>query len=98
MSVQKAVTSPGEYIRKELEARGWTQSDLSQILRRPLPTVNRILQGKHAILPEMAVALGVAFGNGAEVWMQREAAYRLSLVDGADDGVRRRARLFQLAP
>ena len=49
------VRSPGDFIRDELTARGWTQTDLAQILGRPLPTLNRILQGKHAILPEMAI-------------------------------------------
>jgi len=99
MSSQQSVRSPGDFIREEIEARGWTQADLAQILGRPLPTVNRILQGKHAILPEMAIALGVAFGNGAELWMQRESAYRLSLASVPnDDAVRRRSRMFQLAP
>jgi HTH-type transcriptional regulator/antitoxin HigA len=91
--------SPGDFISEELAARDWTQTDLAIILKKPLPTVNRILLGKHAILPEMAIALGEAFGNGADIWTQREATYRLSLAEpAADDEVRRRARLFNLAP
>lgn len=93
-----AAPSPGDFIRKELESRGWTQTDLAQILDRPLPTVNRILLGKHAIMPDMAIALGMAFGTNADIWMQREATYRLSLAESPDDSVRRRARMFELAP
>jgi HTH-type transcriptional regulator/antitoxin HigA len=63
-----------------------------------LPTVNEIIQGKRAILPEMAVALGAAFGTGALVWLQRESAYRLSLVEQNDPETRARAELYGLAP
>jgi HTH-type transcriptional regulator/antitoxin HigA len=90
--------SPGDFIRDELVAREWTQADLARVLDRPLPTINRILQGKHGLLPEMAIALGVAFGTGPEVWMEREAAYRLSLADFDDGAVRRRSRLYNLVP
>lgn len=95
---EEQARSPGEYIREELRQREWTQADLATILKRPLPTVNRILQGKHGILPDMAIALGEAFFTGPEVWMEREAAYRLSLARGSNDDVGKRARLFELAP
>ncbi len=91
--------SPGEYIRDELKLRGWTQEDLARVIGRPLPTVNEIIQGKRAVMPEMAIALAQALGIPAEVWVQREAAYRLSLasVAGGDD-VQRRAKIYSLAP
>ena len=89
---------PGAFIRAELEKRGWGQAELAKVIGRPLPTVNEIIQGKRAILPEMAVALGAAFGTGALVWLQRESAYRLSLVEQHDPETRARARLYGLAP
>ena len=92
------VKSPGDFIREELKSRDWTQADLAVVLKRPLPTVNRILQGKHAIMPEMAIALGQAFGDDPQLWMEREVAYRLALAAPEDEGVARRARMFQLAP
>lgn len=93
-----SVRPPGEYIREALTERGWTQDDLARVIGRPLPTVNEIIQGKRSIMPEMAVALGLAFGTSPDVWMQRESAWRLSQVrvDGSD--VQRRARLYDLAP
>jgi HTH-type transcriptional regulator/antitoxin HigA len=91
--------SPGEQVREELEKRGWTQSDLARIIERPLPSVNEIIGGKRAIMPEMAIALGVAFGNGAEYWTKLEADYRLELADRQSaGGVAHRARLFDMAP
>jgi HTH-type transcriptional regulator / antitoxin HigA len=91
--------SPGEFIRDELRVREWTQEDLARIIGRPLPTVNEIIRGKRAVMPEMAIALGTAFGTTAELWMQREGLYRLSLAVGdSQDEIKHRARLYELAP
>jgi HTH-type transcriptional regulator/antitoxin HigA len=98
VTTETRILPPGEYIRQELETRGWTQADLAKIIERPLPTVNEIIQGKRAIMPEMAIALGAAFGSPAPLWMQRESLYRLSLVEQADPEVQRRAKLFEIAP
>src|SRR5205085_3773275 len=92
------VPPPGEFIRAELAKRGWGQADLAKVVGRPLPTINEIIQGKRAIMPEMAVALGTAFGTGAMYWLQKESAYRLSLVEQTDPETERRARLFEIAP
>lgn len=71
---------PGEYLRDEIAARGWTQTTLATILDKPLYTVNRIINGKKAITPEMAIKLGAAFGNSAQLWMNLETAWQLSEV------------------
>ena len=92
------IRTPGDYLRTELKKRGWTQTDLAKILDRPLPTVNRILQGKHGITPDMAVTLGAALGDPPELWMQREMVYRLSLAKTADETVKERSRLYKMAP
>lgn len=89
---------PGKYIDAALKDRGWSQADLATVLGRPLPTINEIINGKRAILPEMAVALGRAFGTPPELWAHREAAYRLSLVNQIDPDTSLRARLYDLAP
>ena len=87
---------PGDFIRKELESRGWTQLDLAEILNRTPANLNDIIQGKRALLPEMARALGEALETGPEVWMSRESAYRLSLADPQDASIRDRARLYEM--
>jgi HTH-type transcriptional regulator / antitoxin HigA len=92
------VFPPGEFIRDELEARGWTQTDLAEILGRPLKAVSEILTGKRAITPETATGLGEAFGVDPQFWMNLESAYRLSKVDSKAGEVSRRARLYALAP
>lgn len=92
------VFSPGEFIREELEARGWTQNDLATVMGRPLRTVNEIISAKKAVTPETAVGLGHAFGTSASLWLNLESNYRLSLVANGGDEVVRKSRLFQLAP
>jgi HTH-type transcriptional regulator / antitoxin HigA len=68
---------PGDIIREELEARGWTQSDLANVLGRPFQTVNSIVNGRKSIQPRMAVELAAAFGTSAEFWMNLEISYQL---------------------
>jgi HTH-type transcriptional regulator/antitoxin HigA len=89
---------PGEFIKDELEARGWTQESLAHILDRPLNTVNQIISGKKAITPQTAQELAAAFGTSAELWMNLESAYRLSLQPKGQNEVAHRARLYEIAP
>lgn len=91
--------SPGEFLRDELDSRGWTQNDLAAILGRPARLVNEIVMGKRGITPETATGLAKALGTSAEVWLRLDAAYQLSKVKPKlDDIVERRARLYSKAP
>jgi HTH-type transcriptional regulator / antitoxin HigA len=93
------VFAPGEFIRDELEARGWTQGDLAQIMGRPLRLVNELVAGKKQITPDTAIGLAKAFGdNDALYWMNLDSAYRLSHTKPADESVGRRAKLYSLFP
>ncbi len=70
------VFPPGEFIRDELEARGWTQEEFADILGRPLQTVNQIINGKKEITAETARAIAEAFGTSAELWLNLQSAPR----------------------
>jgi HTH-type transcriptional regulator/antitoxin HigA len=94
----ESVASPGKEIRKLLQDHGWTQDDLARILKRPLPTINQIIQGKRAITPDMAIVLAAAFGTTPEKWVSMEATYRLSLAKANPDPVQKRAKLYAYAP
>src|SRR6202046_3232082 len=72
------VFAPGEFIRDELEARGWTQEDLAQIMGRPLRLVNELVNAKKQITPDTARGLGEAFDTDPLFWMNLDSAYRLS--------------------
>src|SRR5262245_31684336 len=78
------VFTPGEFIKDEIDTRGWTQADLAEILGRPLQMVNELIAGKRSVTPETAQGLGDAFGTGAELWMNLESAYQLWRARRAD--------------
>jgi HTH-type transcriptional regulator / antitoxin HigA len=91
--------SPGEFIRDELEARGWTQADLAQIMGRPLRLVNELIAGKKQITPDTARGLAMAFGDDDPLyWMNLDSAYRLANSQPADGMVARRSKLYSLFP
>jgi HTH-type transcriptional regulator/antitoxin HigA len=76
------VFHPGEYLLDELNARGWTQTEFAEIVRRPVKSINEIINGKKGITPETAREIAAAFGEEAETWMNLDTAYNLWKVSG----------------
>ncbi|HUT73484.1 MAG TPA: HigA family addiction module antitoxin [Armatimonadota bacterium] len=89
---------PGEFIKEELEARDWSQVELAEIIGREPKVVSDLVRGKRAVTPEIAKALGDAFGTSAQFWMNLQSSYELWRAKDADDAIARRARLYALAP
>ena len=81
---------PGAFVREELESRGWTRCDLAEIIGRPAQSVNAIVNRKKKMTPEMAVALGAAFGTSPLFWLNLVAVYRLANVGPADPAISQR--------
>ncbi len=95
------ILGPGQRILEELDARGWTQKDLADVLGRPVQAINEIVKGTKQITPETAIQLGEAFGTSPNIWLALETNYRLRLAiqrEPARDDVARRRRLFELVP
>jgi HTH-type transcriptional regulator/antitoxin HigA len=90
------VFPPGDFIREELEARGWTQGDLARFIGRPLQAVSAIVNAKKEITPETAVGRGAAFGTSAEVWLRLETTYRLAQVGAPDPAIKSRVQDSEL--
>jgi HTH-type transcriptional regulator / antitoxin HigA len=63
---------PGHILQRELDAWGWTQKDLSDIIDRPPQAINEIIQGTKQITPETARELSAAFGNTRQFWTNLE--------------------------
>jgi HTH-type transcriptional regulator / antitoxin HigA len=89
---------PGEFIKDELEARGWTQDVLAEITDIPAPVISNIVKGKRAISVEIASNLAAAFGTTAQLWMNLETSYQLWMETKADKKISRKAQLYALAP
>lgn len=98
--VPAQVATPGDILSMELEARGWTQKDLAEIMGRPVQTISAIINAKKEITPETAIELSAALGTSAEVWTNLETNYRLHLAKKKHDNevISRRSRLYAIAP
>ncbi|MEH2271902.1 MAG: HigA family addiction module antitoxin [Nostoc sp.] len=94
------VPTPGKILSRELEARGWTQKDLAEIMGRPVQTINEIIRGSKQITPETAIELSQALGTSPEFWTNLEAKYRLHLVgkEKKEQDIARKSRLYTIAP
>lgn len=89
---------PGEFLKDELESRGWTQTEMAEIMGRPTRLINEIIAGKKTITPETAIQLGDCLGTGPEVWLNLESQYQLSKIKATDGVISRRAKLYELFP
>lgn len=81
---------PGEYLQEELEARGWTLSDLLTWMHAPprmgdrrrskLPTYTgdelaAVLNGQMRVTELMAFRLSRALGTSVELWLALQATW-----------------------
>lgn len=98
--VPAEVFPPGEILSIELEARGWTQTEFAEIIRRPARLVNEIIAGKRAITPETAREFGAALGTSAQFWLNMESSYQLGRMapSATVDIIAREAKLREQFP
>lgn len=69
---------PGEVLREDiLPALGLGVSEAARLLRISRMTLHRILSGRSAVTPEMAVRIGKLCGNGPVLWVRMQEAYDL---------------------
>jgi HTH-type transcriptional regulator / antitoxin HigA len=96
------VFSAGEYLRDELEERGWTVREFAEIIDRPIQAVSEILNGKKEITTETACAFADALGTSPDLWLNLQTNYRLHEARrharNTPSPVARRARLRNLIP
>lgn len=66
-------TSPGEILREEfLVPLGLTQKQLADHLGCDVKVINRIVNGRTSVTPEMALKLGAAFLTTPEFWLNAQ--------------------------
>lgn len=69
---------PGRSIREHcLDPLGLNVTEAAKVLDVARDTLSRILNGRAAISPEMAIRLEKAGWSNAEFWLRRQAAYDL---------------------
>jgi addiction module HigA family antidote len=70
---------PGEILAEELEARDMTQRALAQAMGRPGQVINEITRGKKRITADTALQLAGVLGTSAELWMNLQSTYDLTV-------------------
>jgi len=71
-------THPGEILREDvLPTLRLSVAEAARQLRVTRQTLHRILAGRSAITPEMALRLGKFCGNGPDLWLRMQQAHDL---------------------
>jgi addiction module HigA family antidote len=71
-------THPGEILKGDvLPALDMSVSDVARALGVSRQSLHRILAGKAAVTPEMALRIGKFCGNGPELWLRMQEAFDL---------------------
>lgn len=78
---------PGQLLEEYIESADISARELARRCGRSAKLIVEIIAGKAPIEPETALQLERVLGMGADVWLNMESAYRLSLAK-ADEGVR----------
>lgn len=67
----------GGIVKKEMEARGWSQSDLAEITGVSIKTINQIINNRQIMTPDNAILLGKAFNTDPVFWMNLDATFQI---------------------
>jgi addiction module HigA family antidote len=78
MEMKRKPTMPGEILRDEfLIPLAITQKKLADHISCDIKVINRIVNGRSALTPELAVKLGAALNTSAEFWLNAQKAIDL---------------------
>ena len=69
---------PSGGLRYDIEAMGWTAAECARRLGLSRTTLSRVLNGKQAITPAIALALEQIGWSDAHTWLRLQAAYDLA--------------------
>jgi len=76
--IKRPPTHPGELLREDvLPALGLGVSEAAARLRVTRQTLHRVISGRSAVTPEMAVRIGKLCGNGPDLWLNMQQRYDL---------------------
>ena len=97
MTDTEKIFPPSKIIKKLMDERGLTQTDIAVITGRYPSEISNYLS-KEKINPKFAKELALVLGETPEFWLNLETKYRLSLEDEIDSEVKRRNKFVQEYP
>ena len=73
---------PGEILREDiLPEINMSESRLAEHLNISRMTVNRLVNERQSVTPDMALRLGKLFGNSPDFWLNLQNAYDLKMAE-----------------
>lgn len=70
---------PGRILHRELDALGWTQKELAEMIDLSEKAIRAMMIGKKHIMPETALKFAAVLGGSAQFWLNLESNYRRQL-------------------
>lgn len=70
---------PGRYLLHFLEQSGLSQTDFSKKIKKPIPSINEIIQGRRGICARTALDFEKHTNVPANVWMAMDSEWKLHL-------------------
>lgn len=64
---------PWEFLQNELETRGRDSSNFAQMINISEEDLNKIIQWKKSLTPQLAYSLAIAFDEPIQTWMRLQA-------------------------
>ena len=90
-------THPGEVIKDEIEARGITQRQLSEVTGIAYSVVNEVLNGKRPVAIEYALLIAKALDLDADTFIRMQAEYDLQTTKRDKSFIRRLTAVRKIA-
>lgn len=80
---------PGTIVKHDcIEALGLSVSKAADVLGVARPTLSKVINGRAAVSPEMAIRLSKAFGSQPEIWLKMQLAYDLAQAQRLAEGIK----------
>ncbi|MBN2863025.1 MAG: HigA family addiction module antidote protein [Bacteroidales bacterium] len=91
---------PGQYIKDFLEDKGWSQEELAELIDMSPKQLSQIINDKVRITIETARLLGKAFETSAELWINLDTQYRLSIESDSkkENATERKLKIIKRMP
>ncbi len=67
---------PGEFLVDELDARGWTHEEFTDLAGWSPEEFCEVVSGDREITPDLAEELAFTLGTSAQFWLNLEAFYK----------------------
>ena len=74
----RIATHPGALLLEQIEEMGLTVNSVARDINLPAIRLHEIVHERRSVSAEIAIALGVYFGQTPEFWMNAQKTYELS--------------------